>query len=1515
MAMPGAGKPKRRGSGRPLIWRAAFEALEDRTLLSVLSDLVYPGPDGHLVYVPNAQGDVIPNFSQVGYETGVVPLPDTPNGYTVPVAITINPSAGDQTTIIQNAINTVSALPLNAEGFRGAILLTAGNYPIAGSLNIDASGVVLEGQGNNATTGTRLEATGTSTRMLINISGTGNAHPIAGTTHNITDNYVPVGATTFDVDSTAGLTVGQSVIVERPSTQAWLDAIGANLLANPWQPGTKNLDSDRVITAINGNQITIDAPLTNSLDQQYGGGTIYAYTWGGRISQVGLENLYTYSDEVSNTDANHAGGMLDLSDAENCWVNNVTANDYSSNEMELNSAKWLTIDNSTFLNISQTGAAPPTAIGIQSQLTLIENSTFFNTFHAMAVGADVPGPDVYYNDTAGGYGGQVGPHQRWSSGGLFDNVTVTGTQLEVFNAANEGTGHGWQGANYVFWNDTGSDIIMQEPPTAQNWVIGGEATKHSGSGIFDDFGEYVTPQSLYVAQLLDRETPTVATPAAAAPGVINAGGSTILTVLGADAAPVPSLTYTWSVVSRPPDAALPTFSSTNGTSAGKRMVATFPDDGAYTLEATIQFPGGFSVTSDVSITVKSGVVSIVVLPATTTVTPGGNQTFTATAYDSTGDPLISQPDFIWSLIGSSVGTISASGVFTAGATPGVAIVQATAGTVVGVAAVAVTNAGPMIVQPAEANPSPVTGSTAALSTTATESGTTLTYTWSVIAEPSGGGATFSDNGDTSAQTTTATFTAAGEYTFLVVVSDGANLAISSVEVPVDETLSGLASSPASVEVDLATTEQFGVSGVDQFGNVGTFTLTPTWSVDGGGTIDANSGLFTAGDAAGGPYTVTVTDGGFQTTDGVTVVNNLLDGEFEGAVSTQIPGATQSIAYQINNVGLIAAEEPITTNLYLETKPSLGNGDMLLSSQVDSTANLAAGRSMSGIASFTLPDFSGSYYLVAQILGGAPGSAAFQRDNTFASGEFEDYFNLALGTLTLAGGNSGANSLTASLSAGNILLALNGIAEPSTPVSDVNAIMLDAGAASASIDVGAGLPPVIVRDALLNNFVSVQGGTLTVTAAPSGNNVIDLSSTGSLLLATENATSVSVSLTNVNAIYVNGGGGSDSIAIGSALPAMTVTGGSGSDTVAVHNVAGDVITGGASNNYLIGGSAADTLMGGGGKNTIASGMAADLLVGGSGDNFFINGNATGGKIRGGSGLNFAQFNPSEKMTNITEVYDAPMGSGDYPAPDPLFRSTVTAKVVDTPQGTMLKIFGTPGNDTISVTSSGADVLVKGNGAAVGSFQTSGLSGIRIFGGAGNDALSVNSSVTLHVTMRGGGGNDSLTGGGGDNLLIGGGGNDMLTGGGGVNILVAGNRNFNSDTGDDLLVGGSGFNIADFSGRTDNLYLSNDGRADSGDASAGEAITIMPSVQAIWGGAGNDTIVGTVAGEFLSGGSGDASIQGGGTGDMLVGGLGKDTVSVAAEPVSLFMSGQSAGIYIGVNNPDEDILELGGASSDA
>ena len=129
---------------------------------------VYPGPSGRLVYVPDEQGNTIHDASHAGYRGGGAAIP------TVPVRETIWPAAGDNTAHIQAAIDKVSSRPLDAAGFRGAVLLKAGYYRAAGPLKIQASGVVLRGEGMGDT-GTILIGTGTGRSAPPGAGGPGDA--------------------------------------------------------------------------------------------------------------------------------------------------------------------------------------------------------------------------------------------------------------------------------------------------------------------------------------------------------------------------------------------------------------------------------------------------------------------------------------------------------------------------------------------------------------------------------------------------------------------------------------------------------------------------------------------------------------------------------------------------------------------------------------------------------------------------------------------------------------------------------------------------------------------------------------------------------------------------------------------------------------------------------------------------------------------------------------------------------------------------------------------------------------------------------------------------------------------------------------------------------------------------------------------------------------------------------------------------------------------------------------------
>ena len=88
-------------------------------------------------YLPARQptGDIIPDFSRVGYRWGDAEIP------AAPVVATLTPPAGgaDATTLIQSAIDKADA---------GTILLTKGVYNISGTIRIGKSGIVLRGEGD-----------------------------------------------------------------------------------------------------------------------------------------------------------------------------------------------------------------------------------------------------------------------------------------------------------------------------------------------------------------------------------------------------------------------------------------------------------------------------------------------------------------------------------------------------------------------------------------------------------------------------------------------------------------------------------------------------------------------------------------------------------------------------------------------------------------------------------------------------------------------------------------------------------------------------------------------------------------------------------------------------------------------------------------------------------------------------------------------------------------------------------------------------------------------------------------------------------------------------------------------------------------------------------------------------------------------------------------------------------------------------------------------------------------------
>ena len=163
----------------PSIWPSYSPTLEKKqaTVQNYTGSLVSKDPDtGRLIYSKyKNQGqdnavNTVPDYSSAGYKGGGVPIPFI----TTKVVVSPNDSADDDWENIQSAIDKVSALPIDSNGFRGAVLIKAGDYTVSKTLRILTSGVVIRGEGSNDLNGTRILYSATQKSNLFEV---GHRHP------------------------------------------------------------------------------------------------------------------------------------------------------------------------------------------------------------------------------------------------------------------------------------------------------------------------------------------------------------------------------------------------------------------------------------------------------------------------------------------------------------------------------------------------------------------------------------------------------------------------------------------------------------------------------------------------------------------------------------------------------------------------------------------------------------------------------------------------------------------------------------------------------------------------------------------------------------------------------------------------------------------------------------------------------------------------------------------------------------------------------------------------------------------------------------------------------------------------------------------------------------------------------------------------------------------------------------------------------------------------------------------
>lgn len=455
-----------------------------------------------LAYLKDIKGNRILDFSSCGYRSSEKEIPD------VPIQVFVSWREEDCSAVIQHAIDYVSSLKPDKDGFRGTVLLDEGVFSLNDGLSISTSGVVLRGADRDKTI---LLKKGVDRGALMRVEGKNDY--LAQDTVSIVSAYVPVNNLTFEVTSAVKLKVGDRITIVRPSTKEWITSIGCHVFgggisALGWKEGDTDLFWDRNITNILGNQITVDVPLTVAIDQTYGGGKVLTYKWNGRISDCGVENLTLVSDYDTNysKDENHSWTGVSIENAENCWVRRVNFKHFAGSAVfaQQTSSKVTVEDCISKEPVSEIGGMRRCTFFTMGQQTLIQRCYSEHGIHDFAVGACAPGPNAFVQCDSKESLGFSGAIDSWACGLLFDVVNIDGHNLSYKNMGQNKNGAGWGTANSLFWQCTAAEIECYTPAEdAQNRAYGCWA-QFSGDGQWKESNNHVQPRSFFYTQLEER---------------------------------------------------------------------------------------------------------------------------------------------------------------------------------------------------------------------------------------------------------------------------------------------------------------------------------------------------------------------------------------------------------------------------------------------------------------------------------------------------------------------------------------------------------------------------------------------------------------------------------------------------------------------------------------------------------------------------------------------------------------------------------------------------------------------------------------------------------------------------------------------------------------------------------------------------------------------------------------------------------------------------------------------------
>jgi hypothetical protein len=205
------------------------------------------------------------------------------------------------------------------------------------------------------------------------------------------------------------------------------------------------------------------------------------------------------------------------------WVRQVTSRYFGRGLVSItNRCKFITVEDCAHLDPKSTLAGGNRySFNIDDvSYVLFQRCLTRGGRHDFVSGSMTPGPNAFVDGLATEALNDIGPHHRYATGQIYDNIKTEfnpdddDVAINVQNRTTSGSGHGWSGAQIMFWNCVAPKVVCDAPVGAMNWAIGiiGEKTESRRSpnepfGIWESHESPVLPRSLYYAQVKDRLGP------------------------------------------------------------------------------------------------------------------------------------------------------------------------------------------------------------------------------------------------------------------------------------------------------------------------------------------------------------------------------------------------------------------------------------------------------------------------------------------------------------------------------------------------------------------------------------------------------------------------------------------------------------------------------------------------------------------------------------------------------------------------------------------------------------------------------------------------------------------------------------------------------------------------------------------------------------------------------------------------------------------------------------------------